>query len=161
MLIEDKKIVVVNYTLTTDDGEVIDQSDDGSFAYLHGAENVIAGLEKALTGKVVGDTLNVKVLPEDGYGERNDEMVQVVGTDMFEGNDKIEVGTQFHAEGPDGNEIMITVAAIEGDDVTIDGNHPLAGVNLNFDVSVIDIRDASEEEIAHGHVHGPDGHHHE
>lgn len=160
MQIEDKKIVVVNYTLTTDDGEVLDQSNDGSFAYLHGADNIIVGLENALTGKAVGDTLNVKVLPDEGYGERNDEMVQVVGKEMFESDDELEVGSQFHAEGPDEQPIMITVAAIEGDNITIDGNHPLAGLNLNFDVSVIDIRDASEEEISHGHVHGPDGHQH-
>ena len=160
MLIEDKKIVALNYTLTTDEGEVLDQSSDGSFAYLHGSGNIIQGLESALTGKSVGDSLNVKVAPEDGYGERNDEMIQVVGKEMFETDAEIEVGTQFHAEGPDGQPIMITVAAIEGDQVTIDGNHPLAGVNLNFDVTIMDIREASEEEIAHGHVHGPDGHHH-
>lgn len=160
MLIEDKKIVAINYTLTTDDGEVLDQSDDGSFAYLHGADNIIQGLESALTGKTVGDKLNVKVQPAEGYGERNDEMVQVVGREMFESDAELEVGTQFHAEGPDGTPIMITIAAIEGDDITIDGNHPLAGVNLNFDVSIVDVRDASEEEIQHGHVHGPDGHHH-
>jgi len=160
MQIENNKIVVMNYTLTTDDGEVLDQSDDGSFAYLHGADNIIRGLEDALAGKTVGDKMNVKVLPAEGYGERNDEMVQVVGKEMFEADAEIEVGMQFHAEGPEGHPIMITVAAIEGDDVTIDGNHPLAGVNLNFDVSIIEIRDASEEEIAHGHVHGPDGHHH-
>ncbi len=162
MQIEEKKIVVMNYTLTTDEGEVLDQSDDGSFAYLHGADNIIAGLEKALMGKVAGDSMNVKVLPADGYGERNDEMVQVVDKEMFESDAELEVGTQFHAEGPDGDQIMITVAAVEGDDITIDGNHPLAGVNLNFDVSIIEVRDASEEEISHGHVHGPDdGHHHE
>ncbi|VAW95128.1 FKBP-type peptidyl-prolyl cis-trans isomerase SlyD [hydrothermal vent metagenome] len=160
MQIEDKKIVVINYTLTTDDDEVLDKSDDGSFAYLHGADNIIAGLESALVGKTVGDTLNVKVLPAEGYGERNDEMVQVVGKEMFESDEELEVGSQFHAEGPDGQPIMITVAAIEGDDITIDGNHPLAGMNLNFDVSIVDIRDASEEEISHGHVHGPDGHKH-
>lgn len=161
MQIEEKKIVVMNYTLTTDEGEVLDQSDDGSFAYLHGADNIITGLETALAGKTVGDSLNVKVLPAEGYGERNDEMVQVVSKEMFETDDELEVGTQFHAEGPDGDQIMITVAAIDGDDITIDGNHPLAGVNLNFDVSIIEVCDASEEEISHGHVHGPDGHHHE
>ncbi len=162
MLIEDKKIVVMNYTLTTDDGEVLDQSDDGTFAYLHGADNIIQGLETALIGKTVGDKLNVKVLPQEGYGERNDEMIQVVGKEMFEAEAELEVGTQFHAEGPDGQPIMITVAAIEGDDITIDGNHPLAGVNLNFDVAIVDIRDASEEEIEHGHAHGAhDEHHHE
>ncbi len=160
MQIEDKKIATMNYTLTTDDGEVLDQSNDGSFAYLHGANNIIPGLENALTGKKAGDQLNVKVTPAEGYGERNDEMVQVVGREMFETEDGIEVGMQFHAEGPDGHPIMITIAAIDGDDITIDGNHPLAGVNLNFDVSIVDVRDASEEEMAHGHVHGPDGHHH-
>jgi len=160
MQIEDKKIVVINYTLTMDDGEVLDQSNDGSFAYLHGAENIVQGLEKALLGKKVGDKATVKVTPDEGYGERNEEMIQVVGKDMFESDAELEVGTQFHAEGPEGHPIMITVSAIDGDDVTIDGNHRLAGVNLNFDVMVVDIKDASEEEISHGHVHGPDGHHH-
>lgn len=160
MQIEEKKIVVMNYTLTTDDGEVLDQSDDGSFAYLHGAQNIIQGLENALLGKKAGDSLKVKVAPEDGYGERNEEMIQVVGKEMFESDTEMEVGMQFNAEGPEGQPVMITVAAIDGDDITIDGNHPLAGVNLNFDVSVVEVKDASEEEIAHGHVHGPDGHHH-
>lgn len=160
MQVEDKKIVAINYTLTMDDGEVLDQSNDGSFAYLHGAENIVVGLENALAGKSVGDKVTVKVSPDEGYGDRNNEMVQVVGKEMFEADAELEVGTQFHAEGPDGHPIMITVAAIEGDDITIDGNHPLAGVNLNFDVTIIDIKEASAEEIEHGHVHGPDGHHH-
>jgi len=160
MQIEDNKIVVMNYTLTSDDGEVLDQSDDGSFAYLHGAQNIIPGLENALVGKKAGDKLNVKVAPEDGYGERNAEMVQVVGKEMFESETEIEVGMQFNAEGPEGHPLMITVTAVEGNDITIDGNHPLAGVGLNFDVSIVEVKDASKEEIEHGHVHGPDGHHH-
>jgi len=160
MQIEDNKIVVMNYTLTSDDGEVLDQSDDGSFAYLHGAQNIIPGLEDALVGKKAGDKLNVKVAPEDGYGERNAEMIQVVGKEMFESETEIEVGMQFNAEGPEGHPLMITVTAVEGNDITIDGNHPLAGVGLNFDVSIVEVKDASKEEIEHGHVHGPDGHHH-
>ena len=128
MQIEDKKIVVMNYTLTNDDGEVLDQSDDGSFAYLHGAQNIIPGLEDALVGKKAGDKLNVKVAPEDGYGARNDEMVQVVGKEMFEADTEIEVGMQFNAEGPEGHPMMITVADVNDNYINIDGNHHLAGV---------------------------------
>lgn len=160
MQIEDNKIVVMNYTLTKDDGEVLDQSDDGSFAYLHGAQNIIPGLENALDGKKAGDKLQVKVAPADGYGERNAEMVQVVGKEMFESETEIEVGMQFNAEGPEGHPLMITVTAVDDNDITIDGNHPLAGVGLNFDVAIVEVKDASQEEIEHGHVHGPDGHHH-
>jgi len=160
MTIADNKVVTLNYTLTDDEGTVIDKSDDGSFLYLHGASNIIPGLENALTGKTAGDELKVTVSPEDGYGERDDARLESVPREMFPTDSDIEPGMQFHAEGPEGQMITVTVAKVDDDTVTIDGNHPLAGVQLNFDVKVVEIRDASAEELEHGHVHGPEGHHH-
>lgn len=160
MVICDKKVVTLDYTLTDNADQIIDQSKDGTFAYLHGAHNIIPGLEKALLDKKVGDSLKVSISPEEGYGLRDDSMIQEVSIDMFESADQVQVGQQFHAQGPEGHDIVITVTKVENDSVTIDGNHPLAGVQLNFDVTVVDIRDASEEEVAHGHAHQGDHHHH-
>ena len=160
MSITEKKVVTINYTLKDDDGNVIDSAQDGSFAYLHGADNIIPGLEQALEGKTEGESLSVSVEPANGYGERNDSMSQVVSKEMFEGDEEISVGMQFHAEAPDGQPVVVTVTHLDGDNVTVDGNHPLAGVNLNFEVDIVTIRDASDEEMEHGHVHGPEGHHH-
>jgi FKBP-type peptidyl-prolyl cis-trans isomerase SlyD len=160
MQISDKMVVTIDYTLKDDNGTVLDSSTEGNFAYLHGANNIIPGLENALTGKSAGDEVDVSVSPAEGYGEHNETMIQAVPRDMFDSEQEIQVGMQFHAESPEGEMIVVTVTDVEGDDVTVDGNHPLAGVNLNFGVKVIDIREASEEEVEHGHVHGPDDHHH-
>ncbi|MGD8525811.1 MAG: peptidylprolyl isomerase [Thioalkalispiraceae bacterium] len=160
MQISDSKVVTLNYTLKDDDGNIIDQSQDGQFAYLHGAQNIIPGLENALIDKSKGDKLTVRVEPKDGYGERSDSMIQNVDRAMFDVEQELEVGQQFHAQSPEGHMITVTIAQIEGDEVTVDGNHPLAGVPLNFDVEVMDVRDASAEELDHGHVHGPGGHNH-
>ncbi|HHH45352.1 MAG TPA: peptidylprolyl isomerase [Gammaproteobacteria bacterium] len=161
MQIEAQKVVTLNYTLTDKEGTVIDESNDSSFAYLHGASNIIPGLENALLGKQAGDSLSVSVSPEEGYGERDASRTQSVPKEMFPQDAEIEVGMQFHAQGPNGETIVVTVTNVEDDTVTVDGNHPLAGVELNFAVEVIEVRDASPEELEHGHVHGPDGHHHE
>lgn len=161
MSIGKHSVVTINYTLTDDDGTVIDSSQGGEpLVYLHGAMNIIPGLESALEGKGTGESLQVKVNPADGYGERNDEMVQTVPREMFEGVEDIQVGAQYHAASPEGHPIMITVLEVAEESITIDGNHPLAGVNLNFDVEIVEIREATEEEISHGHVHGPEGHQH-
>jgi FKBP-type peptidyl-prolyl cis-trans isomerase SlyD len=160
MQIESNSVVTLHYTLKDNDGNIIDQSDDGSFLYLHGAMNIIPGLENALTGKSAGDEVSVTVSPEEGYGVKDPERIQEVPKEMFENSDEIAVGTQFHAQSPDGGAIVVTVTEVKEDVVVIDGNHALAGVDLNFDVKVIDVRQASEEEMAHGHVHGPHGHHH-
>jgi FKBP-type peptidyl-prolyl cis-trans isomerase SlyD len=159
MTINANKVVTLDYTLTDDSGEILDQSSNGQFTYLHGANNIIPGLENALTGKTAGESLNVKVSPELGYGVRDENLSQVVGIDMFESPADVEVGLQFHAQSGDGNRIVITVTKIEGEEVTIDGNHPLAGVTLNFDVTIVGVRDATEQEIAHQHVHAH-GHDH-
>jgi len=160
MQITDKHVVSITYTLKDDDGNILDQSEDGSFCYLHGASNIIPGLENALSGKQAGDEMSVSIAPEDGYGVRDDEKLQQVARDMFPPEQDVEAGMQFHAEGPDGQTVVVTIASVEGEQVTIDGNHPLAGVPLNFDVKVTDIRDATSEELEHGHAHGPEGHAH-
>jgi len=160
MPIAENKVVTLHYTLTDDEGKVLDKSNDGSFLYLHGASNIIPGLENALAGKTSGDELKVTVVPEDGYGVRDEARKESVPREMFPTDSEIEVGAQFHAEGPEGQTITVTVIEVTDETVTIDGNHPLAGVQLNFDVKVIEVRDASAEELEHGHAHGPEGHHH-
>jgi FKBP-type peptidyl-prolyl cis-trans isomerase SlyD len=160
MQIGDQKVVTLHYTLTDNEGRVIDQSEDGSFAYLHGASNIIPGLENALSGKSAGEELSVAVSPEDAYGDRDESMLQQVPKNMFEDTSQIAVGTQFQAQGPNGEMLVVTVMEVQEEHVLVDGNHPLAGVELNFDVKIINVRDASAEEVEHGHVHGPEGHHH-
>ncbi|APB00170.1 FKBP-type peptidyl-prolyl cis-trans isomerase [Nocardia seriolae] len=161
MSIAADKVVSIEYTLTDDDGEVLDTSvGDEPLIYLHGAENIVDGLERALEGKNPGDELTVVVEPEDGYGEYLAELVQTVDRDAFEGVDELEVGMEFEAEAPDGESQIVVVRDVDGDAVTIDANHPLAGLRLTFQVKVIDIRDATEDELAHGHPHGDDDHEH-
>lgn len=162
MQIAKDMVVLINYTLKNDAGEVIDSSEGSDpLAYLHGAENIIPGLEKALEGKATGDSLSVTIPPEEAYGHFDEGKVQSVPKDMFDDAGEVAVGAQYHAAGPDGGYITITVTEIGDDTVTVDANHPLAGENLSFDVEVIEIRDASAEELEHGHVHGPGGHHHD
>ncbi|HEB56901.1 MAG TPA: peptidylprolyl isomerase [Gammaproteobacteria bacterium] len=160
MQIEENRVATLNYILKDDQGNVIDSAEDGSFAYLHGAANIIPGLEQALLGKSAGDEFSISIEPAQGYGERNDNMTQVVPRNMFESDEEIEIGMQFHAEGPDGNPLAVTVTQVTDDEITVDGNHPLAGVNLNFEIKVVEIREASKEELEHGHVHGAGGHPH-
>ncbi len=160
MQIEPNSVVTLHYTLKDNDGNIIDQSEDGSFLYLHGAMNIIPGLENALSGKSAGEEISVKVSPEEGYGVKEDERVQEVPKEMFDSADEIKVGVQFHAQSPDGQAVVVTVVEVKDDAVVIDGNHALAGVELNFEVKIVDVREASAEEIEHGHVHGPHGHQH-
>lgn len=161
MQIAPQKAVSIEYTLTNDAGEVIDSSVGGApLVYLHGANAIIVGLERALEGKSVGDQIQIAISPADAYGEYSPELVATLNRSMFEGVDQLEVGMQFHASAPDGGVQIVTVRDIDGDEIIVDGNHPLAGMRLNFDVKVIDVRDASPEELAHGHIHGEGGHHH-
>ncbi|MDD4914382.1 MAG: peptidylprolyl isomerase [Methylococcales bacterium] len=159
MQITDKTAVSIHYTLTDNGGEQLDSSIGAEpLVYLHGAGNIIPGLENALTGRRIGEKLNVTIAPEQAYGVIDENMTQVVSRKMFEGMD-IEIGMQFHADVSHGSGV-ITIAEINGDDITIDGNHPLAGVTLNFDVEVVDVRPATDDELAHGHVHGSGCEHH-
>lgn len=154
LLIGDNLVVSMHYRLTDADGELLDSSEGAEpLAYLHGAGNIIPGLENALAGKAEGDSLQVQVEPADAYGEVHPELVQVVDREAFQGVDRVDVGMAFEAQGPDGRSRRIVVTAVEGDQVTVDGNHPLAGRQLNFDVQVTGVREATAEEIEHGHVH--------
>ncbi len=157
MTITAKKVASIHYTLKNEQGEVLDSSEGQEpLTYLQGFQNLVPGLENALEGKAVGDKLSVVVSPEEGYGEKDPQLIQDLPRDMFGGIDTIEVGMAFHAETEAGQQV-VEVIDIDGDTITIDGNHPLAGVELHFDVEVVDIRDASEEELTHGHVHGAGG----
>lgn len=154
MQISADKVVSIDYTLTNADGAVIDSSEGrGPLAYLQGHSNIIPGLESELEGKSAGDSLQVTVEPKDGYGERDDSLTQAVPRKMFENADEIQIGMQFQTMTEQGPHI-VTVIGTDDENVTVDANHPLAGQTLNFDVSVVEVRDATAEELEHGHVHG-------
>ncbi len=160
MTIAEKKVVSIQYTVMDEEGQIIDSSEGGEpLVFLIGAQNVIVGLEEALIGKNVGDQIKTTVEPAKAYGEYNAEGVQEVPMDAFEGVETVEPGMAFTAETEQGPMNLI-VTAVEGDMVTVDGNHPLAGKALTFDVTVEAVRDATDEEMAHGHVHGEGGHQH-
>ncbi|WP_299195458.1 peptidylprolyl isomerase [uncultured Amphritea sp.] len=160
MQIADKKIVLIHYTLKNLDDEVMDSSEGAEpLAYLHGTGSIVPGLEKELVGKKAGDKVNVEVSPEEGYGELNPELIQEVDRAAFEGVDNIEVGMRFMAQTAWGQQPVV-VTAITDETVIVDGNHPLADQTLKFDVEVVEVRDATEEELSHGHAHGEGGHHH-
>lgn len=160
MPIAQNSVVTIHYTLKDDAGELIDSSREGDpIAYLHGHGNLVPGLERELEGKSTGDTVNVSVTPEQGYGDYDKGLVQQVPRRALQGIPNVKVGMRLQAQTPQGPRAVV-VTRLAGDMVTIDGNHPLAGKNLNFDVEVTDVRDATEEELEHGHVHGPGEHHH-
>ena len=161
MQIAKHKVATIDYTLTDDSNQVIDSSDGGEpLSSIHGTGSIIPGLEQALVGKGPGDKLKVSIPPDQAYGERDDDLMQKVPKERFETPDEIEVGMQFHTDGGDGSPQIITVVDVSDNEVTVDGNHPLAGMTLTFDVKVVDVRDATAEELDHGHVHGAGGHHH-
>jgi FKBP-type peptidyl-prolyl cis-trans isomerase SlyD len=160
MQIAKHRVVSIEYTLTDDEGTVLDTSRGREpLVYLHGVGQMIAGLEAALTDKGAGDALEVRVLPAEAYGERDDSLVQKASRSQLRGVADVEVGMQFQANGPQGRQI-VTVVAVDGDQVTLDANHPLAGVPLNFAVEVVAVRAATAQELQHGHIHGPHGHDH-
>jgi FKBP-type peptidyl-prolyl cis-trans isomerase SlyD len=153
ILIGENCVVSIHYTLTDDSGTVLDSSRDSDpLVYLHGANNIIPGLENELTGKTAGASLKVSVSPEDAYGEHTPEAIQSVPRSAFEGIEDIQPGMQFQTEGPQGVQVVV-VTEVSDDAITVDANHPLAGKTLHFDVSVEDVRMATPEEVAHGHVH--------
>ncbi|WP_430459653.1 FKBP-type peptidyl-prolyl cis-trans isomerase [Thalassolituus sp. LLYu03] len=161
MTIAQHKVVTIHYKVVdVDSGEVIDSSEGGQpMTYLHGAQNIIPGLEQALEGKTVGDEFEVTVAPADAYGEYSDDRVQQVPMAAFEGVEKVEPGMAFTAQTEHGP-ISLIVTEVDEATVTVDANHPLAGKSLQFSVKIESVRDASAEEMAHGHVHGEGGHHH-
>lgn len=154
------RVVLIHYTLKDDKGTVIDSSAGGEpLAYIQGHGNLVPGLEKALEGLQDGGTLSVSVAPTDGYGVRDEALIQRVPKRSLQGSGQIKKGMQFQARTEDGMRLF-TVAAVVGDMVTLDGNHPLADQTLNFDVQIVSVREATTEELEHGHVHGAGGHHH-
>ncbi len=160
VLIGKNLVVSVKYKLTDDAGKVLDSSDGSQpMVYLHGAGNIIPGLEKALAGKGEGDSLKVRIEPAEAYGEVIPDGVKTIEKAAFEGVESVEPGMVFEAKAPDGTTQQIMVVKVEGDKVVIDTNHPLAGVALNFDVKVLSVREATKEEIEHGHSH-ENGHSH-
>lgn len=156
MTIADKRVVSIHYTLTNEDGQTLDTSTGRApLTYLHGARNIIPGLETALAGKDVGDQLQVTVPPEEAYGEFDEELVQTVPHEAFDGVEDVKPGMQFEARSPEGGAQVVVVKEVGDEGVVIDGNHPLAGQVLHFDVTVEEVREATDEEVAHGHVHEP------
>jgi FKBP-type peptidyl-prolyl cis-trans isomerase SlyD len=161
VLIAQNTVVRFDYTLTGPDGAQIDTSVGREpLAYLHGANNIIPGLENALTGKAAGQSVNVNIPAENAYGLRDDRLVQTVPASMFQGVPEIKPGMQFQARNPQGQTTLVTVTAVAGDQVTVDANHPLAGIPLTFAVTIVEVRPATPEELSHGHVHGSGGHQH-
>lgn len=160
LVIENGKVVSLAYQLTNKAGDVLDESSvQDPFMFIQGSGQVIPGLETALMGLKKGDKKKVQVEPAEGYGELDPKLKMTVKRSQFPKGVELEQGMQFEASGPQGDSIF-TVISFTDNEVTIDGNHPLAGETLNFDVEVLEIRDATEEEEEHGHVHGPGGHHH-
>jgi len=159
-MIADQKVVSLNFTVKDGEEQVIDSSEGGApLVYLHGQKNIIPGLEAALEGKAIGDEFDVTIEPAEAYGDYNEEILQVMPKEAFQGVETIEPGMVFTAQTQNGP-VQLAVTKIEGEEVTVDPNHPLAGKTLNFTGSVIEVRDATEEELAHGHVHGEGGHQH-
>lgn len=155
LMIGQNSVVSIHYTLKNDQGEVMDSSDGKApLTYLHGANNLINGLESELQGKTAGAKFNATISPEQAYGEVKQDFIQVIKKEMFEGVDNVEAGMTFVAQGDGGQQRQVRVTEVAGDDVTIDANHPMAGLTLHFEVEVLEVRDGTAQEIEHGHVHG-------
>lgn len=161
MTINADTVVSIHYTLKNGEGKVLDSSSGGApLVYLHGAGNIIPGLEQALEGKSKGAKFNIAIPPEQAYGERMDGLVQSVPKEQFENPEKLKPGMRFQVQTPQGG-MILTIVEVKATEVVVDGNPPLAGETLHFDVEVMDVRQATDEEIDHGHVHGAGGHAHD
>jgi FKBP-type peptidyl-prolyl cis-trans isomerase SlyD len=155
MNIQDRSVASFHYTLKNSSGEVLDSSVGAEpLVYMQGAGNIVPGLERQMLGKSVGERFQASVSPEEGYGLPNPELLRIVPKSAFPAEFELEVGMQFGTQTPQGP-MAIVVKSIDGDTVTVDGNHPLAGETLHFEIEITDVREASLEERLHGHVHGP------
>ena len=160
MIAEKDKVVTFHYTLTNAEGEQMESSREGDpITYLHGANNIVTGLEKAMEGHAIKDSFIAKLEPEEAYGVRNEDNIQRVGLKRLKGIGKISVGQILNLQ-TDKGQVQVTVLKVGRFNIDVDGNHPLAGQKLTFDVEIADIREASKEELEHRHVHGPGGHQH-
>lgn len=154
MQIAKDTVVSFDYELTNDQGEVIDSSQGSQpLTYLHGQGNIIPGLESALEGKDSGEQLKVSIPPAEAYGERRDDLQQTVEREKFGEIDDLQVGMRFQVPTNTGQPLVVKVVEVQDDTVTVDGNHELAGETLHFDVTVRDVREATDDEKSHGHVH--------
>lgn len=159
MIISKDTVVSMTYVLTNDKGEILDESGDAAFPYLHGHQNIVPGLERELEGLGAGASKDVSVTPADGYGEYDPSLKFAVPKAQM-GGDTPPLEAMVQLRDAEGHRIVARVVDIEGDSVTLDANHPLAGETLNFKVTITEVRAAQPEELSHGHVHGPGGHHH-
>lgn len=160
-MIANKKVVTMSYTLRDDKGTELDSANKASpFVYMHGTGQIIPGLEEALMGLKAGDKKDVTIAPADAYGEIEDQLKITVQRSMFPPYEILNEGMQFAADVGNGERRVFRIEKIDGDNIQVDGNHPLAGQTLHFQVEIQDVRDATQEEMEHGHAHGPGGHHH-
>lgn len=160
-MIKSGKVVNLSYSLSDAEGQILDRANlDDPFVYLHGASQIVPGLEQALEGMAPGEKKKISVEPSGGYGDRDPELKIIVQRTQFPAGAKIEAGMEFQTSSPDGHSIVFFVEKVEGEKVHLDGNHPLAGKTLHFDIEVLSVRDASKDELEHGHAHGPHGHGH-
>ncbi|MGE5401125.1 MAG: FKBP-type peptidyl-prolyl cis-trans isomerase [Ignavibacteriales bacterium] len=161
MPIKPNQVVTVNYSLKDENGEILDATTkEQPFAFLSGQNQILPKLEEEISTMIIGSKKQIVLSPEEAYGEYQPESVQVVNRSNFPEGSKLEEGMEFVANTPDGQQLPFIITKIEGDDITLDFNHPLAGETLTFDLELLDIRDATAEELTHGHVHGNGGHHH-
>tara|TARA_B110000037_G_scaffold220436_1_gene288369 strand:+ start:971 stop:1453 length:483 start_codon:yes stop_codon:yes gene_type:complete len=160
MNIEKDSVIQMHYKLTNGEGMLLDSSEGREpLTYLHGKGMLIPGLENQLEGKTIGDKFKADIKADEAYGQRQNEMIHVVPKTNFKGDGELKAGLQIQIDTDQGKQMAI-VTEVVGENVTVDMNHPLAGMDLSFDVEVIEIRKATDEEISHGHVHGPGGHEH-
>ena len=161
MALQEKKVIIFNYTLKDENGEMLDSTEKGGpFSFVTGNQQVLPGLEVALSSMIIGSKKNIKLAAADAYGEYDEGAVQKVKRDLFPEEAELEIGTSYFAHSPEGQHLQFIITEIEDDVITANFNHPLAGKDLEFDVELLDVRDATSEEMQHGHVHGPGGHHH-
>ena len=161
MALESNKVISFNYTVKDDNGQMLDSNmKDGPYTFLTGRNQVLPGLEKVLGGMIIGSKKNIKLLAAEAYGEYDEGAIQTVKREFFPEEAELETGLTYYAHTPEGKHLQFVITKIENDDITVNFNHPLAGKDLMFDVELLDVRDATPEEISHGHVHGPGGHHH-
>ena len=161
MGIESNKVVTINFTLKDSDGNVLESTENTeSFSYISGNNQILPKLEDTVNQMIIGTKKDVVIKAAEGYGEYNEAAVQQIDKKEFPEDIKLEEGMRLIANSPDGKQMPFIINKIEENEVTVDFNHPLAGKNLEFNVELLDVRDATPEEMTHGHVHGPGGHHH-
>ncbi len=160
LMIGNNSVVSIHYTLKNEAGDVIDSSEDNQpLVYLHSSKNLIPGLESELHGKSSGASFSTVIPPQQAYGEVRTDLIKEISKDLFQGVESVEAGMTFLAHGEDGAEQQVRVTAVSGDEVMVDANHPMAGMTLHFEVEIVDVREGTEQEIEHGHVHQPGADH--